>query len=118
MRALRAMRHAAAAAALAAGVTGCVESAKLPLSAGIGTDPALPPPTRTPLPTVHIAPAKGWPAGMKPVAATGTTVSPFATGLAHPRWLYVLPSGDVLVAETSAPPSPPRASGAGPRTWC
>jgi glucose/arabinose dehydrogenase len=111
MRALWAMRLAAAAAALAVGVTGCVESAKLPLSVGIGTDPALPAPTRTPLPTVHIARAKGWPAGMKPMAASGTTVSPFATGLAHPRWLYVLPSGDVLVAETSTPPQPEAAKG-------
>jgi glucose/arabinose dehydrogenase len=110
MGALRAMRLAAA-AALVVGLTGCVESAMLPLSAGVGTDPALPPPTRRPLPTVHIAPAKGWPAGMKPVAATGTTVSPFATGLAHPRWLYVLPGGDVLVAETSAPPQPDDAKG-------
>jgi glucose/arabinose dehydrogenase len=90
------------AAALAAGC----ESATLPLSAGVGPDPALPPPNPTPVPTVHFAPAKGWPAGVTPTAARGATVSAFATGLEHPRWLYVLPNGDVLIAETAAPPQP------------
>jgi glucose/arabinose dehydrogenase len=83
--------------------TGC-ESARLPLSAGVGPDPTLPPPKPTRIPTVHLAPAKGWPAGVTPTAAPGTTVAGFATGLEHPRWLYVLPNGDVLVAESAAPP--------------
>jgi glucose/arabinose dehydrogenase len=85
---------------------GCGESAKLPLSATVGPDPTLPPPNTTVIPTVHIAPAKGWPEGGKPIAAVGTTVAAFATGLDHPRWVYVLPNGDVLVAETNAPPKP------------
>jgi glucose/arabinose dehydrogenase len=89
-----------------AGAAGCGESAKLPLSAGVGPDPTLPPPNRTVVPTLHIAPAKGWPEGAKPVAAAGTTVTAFATSLDHPRWLYVLPNGDVLVAESNAPPKP------------
>jgi hypothetical protein len=55
---------------------------------------------------VNIAPAKGWPAGAKPVAASGMSVNAFAGGLDHPRWVYVLPNGDVLVAETSVPPKP------------
>ena len=67
------------------------------------------------IPTVHIAPAKGWPAGAKPMAAAGTTVTAFATGLDHPRWLYVLPNGDVLVAETNAPPKPE--DGKGIKGW-
>jgi glucose/arabinose dehydrogenase len=100
------MRLVAVVAALAVSVAGCMESAKLPLADGIGAAPSLPPPARTPLPTVHIAPARGWPAGLTPKPATGATVSAFAMGLAHPRWLYVLPNGDVLVAETSAPPQP------------
>jgi glucose/arabinose dehydrogenase len=58
------------------------------------------------LPTVNIAPAVGWPAGTTPQAAAGTRVAAFASGLEHPRWLYVLPNGDVLVAETNAPPKP------------
>jgi len=86
---------------------GCVmESAKLPHLSGTGPDPHLPAPVKTLLPTVHIAPAKGWPAGGKPVAATGTEVTAFAMGLSHPRWVYVLPNGDGLVAETAAPPRP------------
>jgi glucose/arabinose dehydrogenase len=78
----------------------------LPEQAGIGPHPTLPPPNPTLLPTVNIAPAKGWPAGVTPSPAAGLAVSPFATGLDHPRWLYVLPNGDVLVAETNAPPQP------------
>jgi glucose/arabinose dehydrogenase len=82
------------------------ESARLPVTAGIGPQPTLPPPRKTLIPTVSVADAKGWPAGTTPVAAPGTVVNAFATGLDHPRWLYVLPNGDVLVAETNAPPQP------------
>ena len=55
---------------------------------------------------MNIAPAKGWPHGATPVAASGLTVHALAQGLDHPRWLYVLPNGDVLVAETDTPPTP------------
>jgi glucose/arabinose dehydrogenase len=94
------------AACAAAALSGCGETAKLPASAGIGPNPTLPPPTKTLIPTVNIAPATGWPAGEMPVAAPGTAVSAFAGDLVHPRWIYVLPNGDVLVAETNAPPKP------------
>jgi glucose/arabinose dehydrogenase len=87
-------------------LVGCGEMATLPESAGIGPQPVLPSPKRTLLPTVSIAPAKGWPAGATPTAAAGLSVSAYASGLDHPRWLYVLPNGDVLVAETNAPPKP------------
>ena len=60
---------------------------------------------------MKIAPAKGWPAGGTPLAAEGTAVAAFAEGLDHPRWLYVLPNGDVLVAETNAPPRPEQGRG-------
>jgi glucose/arabinose dehydrogenase len=92
--------------AVAAMVAACGHSADLPVSAGIGPDPQLPPPQESLLPLVHIAPARGWPHDGKPVAAAGLSVNAFATGLDHPRWLYVLPNGDVLVAETDAPPKP------------
>ena len=88
------------------GVTACGESARLPLSASMGANPTLPAPNPTLLPTVNIAPAKGWPDYVKPVSAPGTTVTAFAKNLDHPRWIYVLPNGDVLVAETNAPPKP------------
>lgn len=88
------------------GLTACGEQATLPVAAGIGVHPALPAPHTTLLPTVHIAPAHGWPLGAAPVAARGLRVDAFAQGLDHPRWLAVLPNGDVLVAETNAPARP------------
>lgn len=87
-------------------LTACGEMATLPVAAGTGPTPALPEPNRTLVPTVNIAPAQGWSGGMKPHAASGTQVVAFASGLDHPRWIYVLPNGDVLVAETNAPPKP------------
>ena len=89
----------------------CGEVATLPEQAGIGPHPTLPSPNPTLLPTVNIAPAKGWPAGVTPRAAMGLRVNAFATGLDHPRWLYVLPNGDVLVAESNAPPKPEDSKG-------
>jgi len=86
------------------GLAGCDHWATLPESAGFGPAPTLPPPHPTLIPTVQIAPAKGWPSGTMPVAAAGLAVNPYAAGLDHPRWLYVLPNGDVLVAESNGPP--------------
>lgn len=105
------LRKAIALAGAATAIAGCMESAKLPFMSLVGPDPALPPPEKTLIPTVHIAPAKGWPAGVKPVAAAGTAVNAFATGLDHPRWVFVLPNGDVLVAETNAPSRPEQGKG-------
>ncbi len=96
-----------AAGALAA----CGESSTLQVSDGTGPSPKLPEPNKTLIPTVNIAPAIGWPDGAKPTAAAGTQVGAFAEGLDHPRWLYVLPNGDVLVAETNAPPKPDDSKG-------
>ena len=84
----------------------CGETATLPVSAGTGPQPLLPAPHSTLIPTLNIAPAKGWPPGAMPQAAAGTRVAAFARELDHPRWLLVLPNGDVLVAETNAPPKP------------
>ena len=78
---------------------------------GFGTHPVLPEPEKRLIPTVHIAPAVGWPQGTTPVPARGLAVRAFASGLDHPRWVYVLPNGDVLVAETNAPAKPDDAKG-------
>ena len=101
--------------ALSAALAGCGGSANLPVSAGMGPAPALPAPEKALIPTVHVAPAVGWRAGTRPRAAAGTAVNAFATGLDHPRWLHVLPNGDVLVAETNAPPRPD--DGKGIKGW-
>jgi glucose/arabinose dehydrogenase len=92
-------------------VTGCGDEATLPAEAGFGPNPELPPPHQTLFPTVNIAPAKGWAAGASPIAASTLKVTAYASGLDHPRWLFVLPNGDVLVAETNAPPKPEDAKG-------
>ena len=87
-------------------LSACGDSAKLPLSAGIGPQPQLPPPNVTLFPTVNVATAVGWRPGEQPTPAPSLAVTAFATGLEHPRNVYVLPNGDVLVAETNAPPKP------------
>jgi glucose/arabinose dehydrogenase len=92
----------------------CGGPARLPLEAGIGARPQLPPPEQDLIPAVKVAKATGWPAGYTPAAAPGLKVNAFAAGLDHPRWIYVLPNGDVLVAETSGPgtdPGPPGLKG-------
>jgi glucose/arabinose dehydrogenase len=87
-------------------LTACGDMAKQPISSSIGIKPILLAPNKTLIPTIHIAPAVGWPSKAIPTAVAGTSVAAFASGLEHPRWLYVLPNGDVLVAETNAPPKP------------
>lgn len=84
----------------------CGESAKLSIAEGQGPAPKLVAPNKTLFPTVNIAEAIGWPEGGTPIAAAPLKVNAFAAGLAHPRWLHVLPNGDVLVAESNAPPKP------------
>ena len=96
---------------LAAGLAACGESSTLQVADGTGPSPKLPEPNKTLIPTVNIAPAVGWSQGAKPIAAEGLQVSAFAEDLDHPRWLYVLPNGEVLVAETNAPPNPDDSKG-------
>ena len=79
------------------------EKASVNVTQGYGPDPVLPAPRHPLIPTVHIAPATGWPEGATPTASPDLRVGAFARGLDHPRWLHVLPNGDVLVAESNAP---------------
>ncbi|MBA2564118.1 MAG: sorbosone dehydrogenase family protein, partial [Gemmatimonadetes bacterium] len=74
------------------------------LRPGYGPDPVLPPPDTTHR-VSRFARVVGWPAGQTPQAPEGFAVSLFAEGLQHPRWLYVLPNGDVLVSESNNPGS-------------
>ncbi|HSD17846.1 MAG TPA: sorbosone dehydrogenase family protein [Thermomonas sp.] len=84
-------------------VPGCGGGEAGQTGAHAGSDPVLPPPQRSLIPTVDIAPATGWPAGVTPTPSPGLRLTRFASGLQHPRWLLVLPNGDVLVAESNAP---------------
>jgi glucose/arabinose dehydrogenase len=93
------------------GAIGCGRTAQLPVSQGMGPAPILPEPRSSIIPTINVATAVGWADTARPDVATGLEVNAFARGLDHPRWLYVLPNGDVLVAETNAPPRPLDAQG-------
>ncbi|PZN94632.1 MAG: sorbosone dehydrogenase [Alphaproteobacteria bacterium] len=91
-------------------IAACGDKADLPVTAGQGTTPTLPAPKKTLLPTVKIADVVGW-GTAQPTPAAGLAVAAFATGLDHPRWLYTLPNGDVLVAETNSPERPDEDAG-------
>ncbi|KQV89432.1 sorbosone dehydrogenase family protein [Pelomonas sp. Root1237] len=95
----------------AAALTACGESARLPQGADVGPRPTLVEPVQTLVPTAHVASTRPWAAGEAPIAAPGLQAQAFASGLEHPRWLHVLPNGDVLVAETNAPPRPDEGKG-------
>ena len=92
-------------------LAGCADTARVPPAATMGPEPVLPEPVQRVIPTVLIAPAQGWPDGGAPVSPQGSKVVAFAKDLNHPRWLHVLPNGDVLVAETNAPPRPEEGKG-------
>ncbi len=80
------------------------DKARLSEQAVTGKAPQLSGTRSESFPTVGIAKPVGWAGGAKPVPAAGLQVAAFADKLEHPRWLYRLPNGDVLVAETNSPP--------------
>jgi len=89
----------------------CGDTARFGVAAGTGPSPVLPPPVKSLIPTTKVADATGWPRGRTPVPAPGLGVNAFAVGLDHPRWLYTLSNGDVLVAETAGPGTDPGPGG-------
>ena len=91
--------------------TACGATARLSVVEGTGPHPVLPPPDDAPVPTVHVVTARRWPAHAAPDVAPDMEITALARDLDHPRWLYVLPNGDVLVAETNAPDRPDDNSG-------
>jgi glucose/arabinose dehydrogenase len=102
--------------ALALPLAACNESSDTAVAEQtFGPSPTLPAPQSSLIPTINVASATGWPSGSRPAAANGMAVNAFATGLDHPRTVYVLPNGDVLVAESNAPPKPD--DGKGIRGW-
>ncbi|MGA8902877.1 PQQ-dependent sugar dehydrogenase [Bradyrhizobium sp.] len=92
-------------------LSGCNEHETATVGQTFGPKPTLVEPEKSLVPTINVAKAIGWPAGGKPTAADGMAVNAFATALDHPRRLYVLPNGDVLVAETNAPSRPDEEKG-------
>jgi glucose/arabinose dehydrogenase len=79
-----------------------------PKSAALGASPEIPEARKQGLMTLKMPSAAGWAPGQRPKAADGLRVDAFATDLAHPRWVEVLPNGDVLVAESTEQAQPPR----------
>ena len=94
-------------------VAGCGEAAKLAPELTTGPRPQLAEPNKTLIPTVNVAPAIGWTDASTPTPAEGLRVTALARGLEHPRWVYTLPNGDVLVAESNKPPKPGGSSDGG-----
>ncbi|AJZ56284.1 NHL repeat family protein (plasmid) [Paraburkholderia fungorum] len=92
-------------------LTSCAIGPSSPGDTGFGASPAIPAPQSTLIPMVNIAPVQTRPAGFVPTAPPSFDVTEFARGLAHPRWLYTLPNGDVLVAESDAPEEHDEGSG-------
>jgi glucose/arabinose dehydrogenase len=82
------------------------DEARQPITAVEGARPQITAPREQTIPTMGVAKAIGWRGDAKPTAAAGLQVASYAAGLAHPRWLYRLPNGDILVAETNSPPRP------------
>ena len=78
--------------------------AMVPIAELQGPRPKITDPRPQNFPTIKVADVVGWQGNAAPVPAPGLAVNAFATGLDHPRWLYELPNGDVLVAETNSPP--------------
>jgi len=79
------------------------DPAELPFDKVTGTDPVIAEPDPQTIPTVGVAKPIGWAAGQAPKAAEGLEVNRFAEGLEHPRVIYAMPNGDVLVSESNAP---------------
>lgn len=82
-----------------------------PTAGEYGPSPSLPDPDKSLIPTLNVAKAVPWKGNAMPRPAQGLKVAPLAKDLQHPRWLYVLPNGDILVAESEAPPKPDDSKG-------
>jgi glucose/arabinose dehydrogenase len=96
------MKRIAAALLLPFALTACDQGHPQPKS-NLGANPSLPAPAPQSIPTMSVNSTAPWPAGAAPTVPTGFTVTRYAENLKHPRWLYVLPNGDVLVAEAAPP---------------
>src|SRR5882672_8613614 len=95
--------RAALACATALTLAACSEEPPFDVASQIGPNPNLPALQQYLFPPMHLAPVVGWKAGEKPTVADGLKIEALATGLQHPRSVYVLPNGDVLVVQSRQP---------------
>ncbi|SIS81169.1 PQQ-dependent sugar dehydrogenase [Paracoccus saliphilus] len=98
----------AKATAIVGGIMVQMRRASAPRDQAVGAEPAIPDAQAQGIMTLKMPSAKGWEPGQVPKAAPGLKVNAFAEGLEHPRWIEVLPNGDVLVAESLLEAGPPK----------
>ena len=102
------MELIAKATALVGGTIAYVRRRGLPAHQAFGSDPDIPDARKQGIMTLKMPVAEGWKDGRLPTCAPGLQVNAFATGLDHPRWIEVLPNGDVLIAESKEQAEPPK----------
>ena len=94
------------AAVIAVSLAGCSDGDIAKPSTQYGSAPVLPAPQQYLVPPMKVIPATAWKSGETPAVAAGLTIAPLATGLMHPRMVYMLPNGDILVVESNGPKAP------------
>lgn len=109
-----AIRRGALALAFAVVVGGCSEKASMTPAQQSGPEPVLPQPQSFLLPPMKVPDEAGWKNGQTPKVAPGLKIEAIATGLKHPRRVYVLPNDDVLVVEANGPGTEPVTT---PKQW-
>ena len=102
------MEFIARATAVVGGAVALVRRIGAPGHQAMGPSPQIPEAKAQGIMTLKMPVARGWKDGHVPTCAPGLAVDAFATGLDHPRWIEVLPNGDVLVAESKEQAGPPR----------
>lgn len=98
----------AKATAVVGGAVALFRRAGTPARQAMGPSPQIPEAKAQGIMTLKMPVAQGWAQGQVPTCAPGLRVNAFASGLDHPRWIEVLPNGDVLVAESKEQPAPPK----------
>jgi len=93
---------------LVGGTVATMRRSQSPAVNAMGQEPVIPQAREQGIMTLKMPVAEGWKDGHLPTCATGLKVNAFATGLDHPRWIEVLPNGDVLVAESKEQAGPPK----------
>ena len=98
----------AQATAIVGGTVALMRRIGAPSHQAFGTAPNIPEAKKQGIMTLKMPAAEGWKNGHLPTCAAGLKVNAFATGLDHPRWIQVMPNGDVLIAESKEQAAPPK----------